>query len=93
MSSGIIDITCHEVLHQQVSFCVLGESTNSCLDAKLYGSHEGVSLDLLVRDQPILVDSPVADLSVTIIVGTIFRLSSSFLIIGPSIVEGSMLIL
>ena len=89
-------LTCHEVLHQQVSLCVLGESTYSCLDTKLNGSHEGVGLDLLVRDQPILVDSPVADLPVTIIVGTIFRLSSSsssFLILCPSIVEGAMLIL
>ena len=89
----MIILTCHEVLHQQISFCVFGESTYSCLDAKLDGSHEGVGLDLLVRDQPILVDSPVADLSVTIIVGTIFRMSPSFLLVRPSIVEGAMLIL
>ena len=89
----IIVITCHEVLHQQISFRVLGESTYSCLDAKLYGSHEGVGLDLLVGDQPILVDPPVADLPVAITVGTVFRVSSAFLILRPSVVEGAMLIL
>ena len=89
----IIDITCHEVLHQQISFCVLGESTNSCLDTKLYGSHEGVGLDLLVGDQTILVNSPVSDFPVTIIVGTVFRMSSPLLILRAAIVEGAMLIL
>ena len=63
------------------------------MDAKLDGSHEGVGLDLLVRDQTILVDSPVADLPISITVGTVLRVSSPLLILRPPIVEGAMLIL
>ena len=92
--------TCHEVLHKQISFCVFGESTYSCLDAKLDGSHEGVGLDLLVGDHPSLVDPPVADLPVTFTDRTVLGVTGSVPsppsvseVLRPTIIEGAVLVL
>ena len=96
-------LDCHEVLHQQVSLGILGQSSYSCLDAELYGAHESVGLDLLVGHQPGLVDPPVADLPVAftdrIVLGVArpcpcsCSCSSWSPSLRASIIEGAMLVL
>ena len=57
-----------------------------------------IKMHLKINSSPtasitILVNSPVSNFPVTIIVGTVFRMSSSLLILRASVVEGAMLIL
>ena len=67
-----------EVVHEDVPLWVLGQAPGAGVDAQLDGAHQLVGRDLLVGHLAgLLIDTPMANLSVSFTVGTGFGVAPS----------------